>query len=118
MQNKLHVASTYCVVWCNAPEFYWSSEDFHDLLYYLDIDSCGTASCDSQYPLDFEIEKSNWTMGIEKLRHFADLDPDRQAAIKQVLARLGISRTKMLKIMEVFLRQAGPEWECLEFSFF
>lgn len=113
MGHRLHVAKTYKVEYALPDNFNYEVEEFHDLLDSLGINYTGESWDDN-----FDVYKSEWQTGIEKLKNLANLEAYEREEIEKALTKMNEPLPEIIEFMELLYEKADPTHDYLVLSFF
>lgn len=113
MGHRLHVAKKYDIEYATPSNFNHEVEEFHGLLYSLDIAYSGDTYDDS-----FEILRSELQRGIEKLKNTETLEQEEQDSINEALDNLRETKDEVIRYLEIFLEHSDKTGDYILLSFF
>ena len=113
MGHRLHVAKTYKVEYALPDNFNYEVTEFHDLLASLGINYIGESWDDN-----FDVYKSEWQTGIEKLKNLANLEAYEREEIESALTKMNEPLPEIIEFMELLYEKADPTHDYLVLSFF
>lgn len=113
MGYRLHVAKKFSVEFALGDGFNYKCEEVHNLL-----SACGATYTGESWDSDFEVQKDDWKMVIDKIKHLHDLDEDERDEIKGAINDLGSTTDEVIQMFEYYLENSDPNNSQLNLSYF